>query len=117
MELRERLGQSADWLEANRNMHERHKHIEKDLRDAMDEIEILEQGRLEYSRMVDRCHEAKRSLQNEIDRLKEQLLIKETAANDEAEFRKRDQQTAQHITLGMTIAIGAMVEAFRKGGK
>jgi peptidoglycan hydrolase CwlO-like protein len=118
MEIRERLLQSADWCNSHDALHERLKHIAADLRDATAEIDTLESGRVEYSRQIKSLEGANRTLQAEIERLKEQVQIKATAASDVELFRKEDQKRADAVILGMTMAIRVMAEGLSaKGGK
>lgn len=106
MELRERLLQSADWCDANELMLDRIKRIGADLRDAAAEIEALEDSRMGWS-----AHS--RGL---IATLEEQLSMAKTEAKDVQSFRERENSEAQHIILGMKMAIQAMV-AGMKGGE
>jgi len=139
MKIRERLLQSVGWCNSHDALHERLKHIAADLRYAVTEIEAQENDRVNQARKIeslvagiealesDRVNQARqiksleganRTLQAEIERLKEQFQIKETAASDLELFRKEDQKRADAVILGMSMAIRFMAEGLSaKGGK
>jgi hypothetical protein len=76
---------------------------------AADIIEMLrEQVRIADRNYCDRGRE--------LERLKEQLSIKETALKDTEEFRVRERKHAEALMWGMRMAIEAMA-AGMKGGK
>jgi hypothetical protein len=118
MEIRERLLQYADWCNSHDALHERLKHIAADLRDSVAEIDSLNENRdLWIQRDRDNTNTIA-AQRKEMDRLREQVQIKETAASDLELFRKDDQKRADAVILGMTMAIRVMAEGLSaKGGK
>jgi hypothetical protein len=118
MEIRERLLQAAGWCDSHATLHERLKYIGADLRDSARVIEAQENDRVNQDRKIESLVASNRTLQAEIERLKEQVQIKATAASDLELFRKEDQKRADAVILGMTMAIRFMAEGLSaKGGK